>query len=93
MSEAPSNACCACGQPELPDQEDSRGNTELRPYGPNGALICFICAMKPDNRAETDRQLDKALSAAEDASCADGSSIAHVVLTPRGPRALKTGRS
>jgi len=87
------DACCTCGQPELPDREDPRGETELRPYGPGGALICFGCAMKPENRAEADRQLDKALDAAEDDSCADGASIAHVVLTPRGPRALKTGRS
>ena len=85
--------CCSCGQLELPDHEDPRGITELRPYGPDGALICFGCAMKPENRAEADRRLDKALDAAENASCADGASIAHIVLTPRGPRPLKTGRS
>jgi hypothetical protein len=89
----PSNACGACGQPELPDQKDPSGFTELRPYGRGGALICFGCAMKPENRAEAQRQLDSALDAAEDASRADGATVAHVVLTTRGPRALKTGRS
>ena len=85
--------CCACGRSELPDREDPRGETELRPYGPASALICFSCAMKPENRAEADRQLNEALDAAEAVSRADGASIAHVVLTTRGPRPLKTGRS
>lgn len=85
--------CCSCGRPELPDREDLRGETELRPYGPNGALICFGCAMKPENRAEADRRFHEALDAAEAVSRADGADVAHVVLTPRGPRPLKTGRS
>ena len=88
-----SDACCACDRPELPDREDSRGETELRPYGPDGALICFGCAMKTENRAEADRRLDEALDAAEVVSRADGANIAHVVLTARGPRPLKTGRA
>jgi hypothetical protein len=29
---------------------------ELRPYGPGGASICYDCGMKPENKAETDRQ-------------------------------------
>lgn len=37
---------------------------ELRPYGPNGAWVCFDCAMKPENRAETDRQFNAQLEAA-----------------------------
>ena len=86
-------SCCSCGQSELPGQEDPRGETELRPYGPNGALICFCCAMTPENRTEADRRFYEALDAAEAVSRADGASVAHVVLTPRGPRPLKTGRS
>ena len=85
--------CCACGRPPLLDQEDLLGMTELRPYGPKGAPICFSCAMKPENRAETDRQFDKKLDAAENASRADGAAIAHIEFTPDGPRALKTGRA
>jgi len=37
---------------------------ELRPYGPNGAWVCFECAMKPENRAETERQFNAQLNAA-----------------------------
>lgn len=91
---APSSpTCCACGKSALPDQEDPRGLTELRPYGPEGTPICFVCAMKPEHRDEVQRQLDKAMDAAEDASRADGAAIAHIMLTPDGPRALKTGRA
>jgi hypothetical protein len=93
MTTAASSTCCACGKPALPDQEDPRGLTELRPYGPEGAPICFACAMKPENRDETDRQFDKVLDAAEDVSRADGAHIAHVELTPHGPRGIKTGRA
>jgi hypothetical protein len=93
-TELPSTeTCCACGQAELSDREDSYGRTELRPYGPGGALICYECAMKPANRATVDQQFDAALSAAEDASIADGGRVAHVELTRRGPMPLKTGRS
>lgn len=85
--------CCSCRRPELSDRDDPRGNTELRPYGPGGALICFDCAMRPEHRAEADRRFDAALDAAEAASVADGGTVAHVVLTSRGPVPLKTGRS
>jgi hypothetical protein len=92
MSALPNaNVCCVCSQPALPDQADPRGRTELRPYGPKGAPICFACALKPENCDETQRQFDKALDAAEDASRADGARIAHVELTPHGPRGIKTG--
>jgi hypothetical protein len=61
-----------CGQAELSDHEDSYGRTELRPYGPGGALICYTCGMRPENRATVDQQFDAALDAAEAASIADG---------------------
>jgi hypothetical protein len=49
--------------------------------------------MTPEYRDEADRQLDAQLDAAERASLADGGTIAHVLLTPDGPKPLKTGRS
>lgn len=85
--------CCTCSRPELPDRADPHDHTELRPYGPNGALICFDCAMKPENREEVERRFETALNAAETASVADGATIGHIELTKRGPRPLKTGRS
>lgn len=44
------------------------GNEELRPYGKNGQKICFDCAMKPENKDETDRQFQGRLNAACDNS-------------------------
>jgi hypothetical protein len=35
---------------------------ELRPYGKGGAKICFECGMKPEDKAETDRQFEGLLS-------------------------------
>ena len=41
---------------ENPQQCEHCGRiAELRPYGRNGAAICFDCAMKPENKAETER--------------------------------------
>ncbi len=37
--------CCYCDK-----------TTDLRPYGPNGAMVCFQCAMaSPKRKAETER--------------------------------------
>lgn len=30
-------------------------NADLRPYGLDGAWICYLCAMKPENKATTDK--------------------------------------
>lgn len=35
---------------------------ELRPYGRNGAKICFDCGMKPENKATTEAAFDAVLS-------------------------------
>jgi hypothetical protein len=35
---------------------------ELRPYGRNGARICFECGMKDENKVTTDKQFDKVLN-------------------------------
>ncbi len=37
---------------------------ELRPYGENGANICFECGMKPENRNTTDRMFSSLLNGA-----------------------------
>jgi len=36
---------------------------ELRPYGPQGEMVCFECAMKPENYDTTCAMFDKQLSA------------------------------
>ena len=75
--------CCCCGRVPLGDAVDPKGRSELRPYGKGGAPICFDCAFKPENKAETDRQLDAAYDAAEEASPVGG-----IALTDDGVRAL-----
>ena len=47
--EEPDN-CAYCGALE-----------ELRPYGKNGARICYPCATKPENKAETERRFARLL--------------------------------
>lgn len=93
MSQSDLAVCCACGRGALPASEDPTGESELRPYGPGGAPICYSCAMASERLAETNRQFHTRLDAAESASLADGGTVAHVVLTPDGPKPLKTGRS
>jgi hypothetical protein len=44
--------CTACGR-----------EAELRPYGKDGAAVCFECAMKDE--AETERQLGKLIEGAD----------------------------
>ena len=47
---------------EKPQQCDYCGKVkELRPYGKDGACICFDCAMKPENKAETEKNFKKML--------------------------------
>jgi hypothetical protein len=55
-------ACGTCNQPEN-FQADSQ--SELRPYGKGGALICYRCAMKPENEAEAKRQFKGILDGIE----------------------------
>lgn len=45
--------CYLCGQ-----------LSELRPYGPRGEMVCFPCAMKPENKAATEQQFTTQLNAA-----------------------------
>ena len=35
---------------------------ELRPYGKNGARICYECGMKPENKDMTEKMLNEFLN-------------------------------
>jgi len=37
---------------------------EFRPYGPNGSMVCFACAMKPERKNQTERNFISQLEAA-----------------------------
>lgn len=52
--------CCYCNK--------NFDDVECRPYGIDGRPSCFVCAMLPDNRPETDRQFVLAFDRAEDIS-------------------------
>jgi hypothetical protein len=42
-------------------------STDLRPYGPNGSMVCFKCAMEsPERTAQAEHQLSKVLDACGD---------------------------
>lgn len=64
------SVCCVCGQSE----------SEMRPYGPNGAPICFPCAMKPENKAAAEREFIGRL----DVASKDGVAV----LTKDGPKPI-----
>ena len=38
-------------------------DNELRPYGRNGAQICFDCAIKPENKKTAESQFENQLDA------------------------------
>jgi hypothetical protein len=48
-------SCSVCGTTEK----------ELRPYGKDGADICYPCGMAPENIQETSRQFDRVMAKAE----------------------------
>ena len=77
--------CCFCSRPEQSEDQDPRGAHDLRPYGPGGAPICYVCAMKPENRKAADAQMHALLDAAE-AEAAQGGKV--MVLSTEGPKAL-----
>jgi hypothetical protein len=57
---------------------------DLRPYGPNGAWVCFDCAMKPENKAEVQKNFHAQLEAA--------AAVSNVVIIGEttGPRPLNS---
>ncbi len=55
MNDLQYTECTECGD-----------EAELRPYGKNGAMVCFFCAMKDEQEAK--RQFGMQLEAASDRS-------------------------
>ena len=55
------NGICVLKE-EKPQQCDYCGEiAELRPYGKNGACICFKCGTKPENKETTETMFMKFL--------------------------------
>ena len=52
---------------------------DLRPYGPDGSLVCYECGVDPEHEEETKRNFLRKLDAAVEA----GSGLAE--LTDEGP--------
>ena len=49
---------------------------DLRPYGPRGAMVCFVCAMStPERKAETERNFGAQLDACGPDAVIDGSGV------------------
>lgn len=72
--------CCHCKKVEDHTlNEKNKVKVGLRPYGPDGALVCFTCAFAtPERRAQTEAQFKKALDGI------DGPAV----FTPNGPAPL-----
>lgn len=66
------NKCVHCGTTDV-----GTPDSELRPYGPGGAMVCFPCGM--EHIEETEKQLGAALDA-----CGPD-----VLLTEHGPLPLR----
>ena len=51
-------------------------SSDLRPYGPRGAFVCFDCAMStPERKAETENAFSQQLHASGDVALIDGTEI------------------
>jgi hypothetical protein len=71
--------CYLCKKSEADDSE-----VELRPYGPNGAIICFDCMIAdPEREAEAKRQF---------ASQCDAAGAVVVIGGSEGPRPMEKSR-
>lgn len=81
VGERPS--CYLCGFKD--GDPDGYGDAvECRPYGVNGAWVCFICMMStPENQAEAKKQFSSQLEAAGPVS---------IIGETTGPRPLKGGK-
>lgn len=73
--------CCVCGS----SNGSPKSGRDLRPYGPDGAPICWGCASKPEHEPGAREQYRKALAAAE---AADPNGMA--ALTADGSAPLNT---
>jgi hypothetical protein len=63
LAHAEREKCYLCGAVDL--EPDGKGDAvELRPYGPNGAWICFYCMKSsPEREAEAKKQFGAQLEA------------------------------
>jgi hypothetical protein len=75
-------ACCHCGVDGGAFKRTHDGKTELRPYGPGGAWVCYRCAFETPERTE---QSEGAFYALLEGASAAGSGIA-VIGETEGPR-------
>jgi hypothetical protein len=41
---------------------DCGAENDLRPYGPNGAPICYPCAMRPERKHTAEEQMEAAIN-------------------------------
>ena len=75
--------CCYCGKPDnFPADPDS----EMRPYGPKGAWLCYGCMMAtPEHQAEAERNFVAQLDAAGPVALID-------TRDNLGPRPLEGGK-
>lgn len=59
------NACHYCRKP-----------SDLRPYGPRGAMVCFRCAMAtPERKLETERNFAMQVDACGSVAMIDGTEV------------------
>jgi len=56
--------CYLCGE-----------TNDLRQYGPRGEMVCFQCAMKPENKAKTESMFVLQLNAAGPVAVIDGTNV------------------
>lgn len=65
-----------CGSPLRRKCHYCGETTDLRPYGPRGAWVCFDCAMStPEREAETGRNFLMQLDAAGPVAMLDGTEV------------------
>lgn len=84
--------CYVCKRgPDSSLNERGMMRVELRPYGPNGAAVCFECAMKPERKEETARNFAARLNACSvpiigtDAGVFEGKDLVQHPKRPRKP--------
>lgn len=77
-AEAAFRACCYCGT----EYHREKPDTELRPYGPGGAWLCFGCMTDPEH-PEREEQAERVFALQLDAAEVAGGGLS--ILTESGP--------
>lgn len=60
--------CYLCKESPRSEEEDPTGEHDLRPYGPQGQDICYLCAVQPERKAQVEAQMEAHMAAAFAAS-------------------------